>query len=373
MFLAESLAHFLDGLDLVQSLADDILFGFDRFKRFFAVPLPDEVLQAVFGIEAEDAPGRIVLGIIPDEDVKAVGVEDDRSLIVLFFQPIGVNLCLGAALFRADSGFLRFDNCQGLSVVIPENIVGVTDTAFSRLVTNFDLLANFFSTGAVGGNIPARCKQLLVDQPFSGGGLVKPEGIGCFSARVFQGLQFGLGLFGCFLLAAEFFHLLEKLLQFGLLGGKFFQGRLFFSFQFCFCVLRRRFLKGRYLVGVTVRVRNKIPASQVPGSTKAAERCFRVCSLAVGRLVPVQAYLVQGIQHRLGHGLDKGILKKKVIEVTLVGQEKIMGLVDVFHHLLGKNAEFDERACRISPGVMFGKSAEVGKFRPAPAQHFKIF
>ena len=92
----------LDGLDLVHAAGDagvgrrswSAAPGWRRWKM--------QVLEAVLGVEAVELAGRLALGVVPDPDVVAVGVEDDRALAVVLLQAVGVALGLGAARLGVD-------------------------------------------------------------------------------------------------------------------------------------------------------------------------------------------------------------------------------------------------------------------------------
>ena len=115
--LVEVLTGAFDALDLIEPV-DDGLLRKQCAKAFFTlVSLEDAIPQAVQGIEAEDGTGRLALGIVPNEDLVAVGVEDDRPLAVFFFKAVGVVFRLHLALGCVFGGFLAFENSERKSVV----------------------------------------------------------------------------------------------------------------------------------------------------------------------------------------------------------------------------------------------------------------
>src|SRR5699024_292821 len=61
--------------------------------------------------------------------VKAVGEEDHRPAAVLFFQQVGIQLGLLAALGRVHAGALGLNHCQGAVGVVIEHIVGIAHLA----------------------------------------------------------------------------------------------------------------------------------------------------------------------------------------------------------------------------------------------------
>ena len=133
--LVEVLAGALDALDLIEAVDDGFLRE-KRAKRGFAlVALEDAIPQAVQGVEAEDGAGRLALGIVPDEDLVAVGVEDDRALTVFLFEAVGVVFRLHLALGGVLGGFLAFHNPERQAVVrIPDDIIGAALATGNRLV-----------------------------------------------------------------------------------------------------------------------------------------------------------------------------------------------------------------------------------------------
>ena len=115
--LVEVLTGAFDALDLIEPV-DDGLLRKQCAKAFFTlVSLEDAIPQAVQGIEAEDGTGRLALGIVPNEDLVAVRVEDDRPLAVFFFQTVGVVFRLHLAFGCVFGGFLAFENSERKSVV----------------------------------------------------------------------------------------------------------------------------------------------------------------------------------------------------------------------------------------------------------------
>ncbi len=65
-------------------------------QRLPVGPLEVEVLEAVLRVEAVELAGRLVLGVVPDPEVVAVGVEDHGTLAVRLLEAVGVALAPGS-------------------------------------------------------------------------------------------------------------------------------------------------------------------------------------------------------------------------------------------------------------------------------------
>ncbi|KAF5038354.1 hypothetical protein DSECCO2_555170 [anaerobic digester metagenome] len=101
-------------------------------------------MQAILGIEAVYFPFGIplILVVVPNENVEAIGIEDDRALAVFFFQPISVTLSLLLSNLCVPGCLFRFDDSQGHVVIAPQDIVGVPLAGLGWLVGYFPLQRN---------------------------------------------------------------------------------------------------------------------------------------------------------------------------------------------------------------------------------------
>ena len=169
--------------------------GDDLCQIFASRPLANQELQAVFGVEAVELPGRPVAGVVPDPNVEAVGVEDHRPLPVLLLQAIGVALGLGAPHFRIGGCFLGLDDRQRFAVTVVQNIIRTADAALGWLILDFDLLADFVGGLARGCDFPARIRQLCVNQSATRFFLVEVEDTRHMLGRLQPGAKL---LFRCF-------------------------------------------------------------------------------------------------------------------------------------------------------------------------------
>src|SRR4051812_11665757 len=77
-------------------------------------------------------------GVVPKPDVVAVRVVNEGADTVLFLQPVRIALRLSPTDLRIYGGLLGFNNCQRVAIVIDENVVGITDAAFKRLMRYAD-------------------------------------------------------------------------------------------------------------------------------------------------------------------------------------------------------------------------------------------
>ena len=144
--VGEPLEHFLDGPDLVEPI-DDLGVGAEFLDAQPVLRLEDQVFQAVLRIEAVDAPdgvilARVVLPLVPEVDLVAVGAEDHRALAELLSQALRVELGLRSPGLRIFGRPLGLDDTERLAVVAPENIVGRTLAGGGRLMLDRELLGD---------------------------------------------------------------------------------------------------------------------------------------------------------------------------------------------------------------------------------------
>ena len=97
----------------------------------------------------------MALGIIPNEQVEAVAVEDDRALAELGFGGVGIQLGLRAAGLGGLGGALGFNQAERLAVVIPQHIVDVANTGGILRLRDFNFLPHFLGVLAIAADLPA--------------------------------------------------------------------------------------------------------------------------------------------------------------------------------------------------------------------------
>src|SRR4051812_11857211 len=76
--------------------ARDLRIRLHSLKVFLCGSLEDQILEAVFGVEAEELSRRIPLGIVPDPNFEAIRVENYGALTVLLRQSLRIQLGLFA-------------------------------------------------------------------------------------------------------------------------------------------------------------------------------------------------------------------------------------------------------------------------------------
>jgi hypothetical protein len=134
MVSTESFQNTFDGFLLVKPIRD-FRFDMDRIEKLFLFSLIiNKILEAFLGIKAIDFAVRIILGIIPDVDIKSIGIENHRTLSCHFFKTIGIHPGLVPAYHGVAGCLFGFHNGQRFSVVIIEDIIGITHAGGCGLV-----------------------------------------------------------------------------------------------------------------------------------------------------------------------------------------------------------------------------------------------
>lgn len=220
----QTLKGFTDGFFLVVAVDDGFVGGDTRervcLQKHDERAALDEPGEFVLGVEALDDAGWVVL-VVPKPGGVAVGVEDEGPLPVHFFQTVGVEFGLLAALAGVAGGLFGFDEGQRAAIVSPEYVIYV---AFPLAVGH---PGDFVFGDVLALRVPARFAQEHVNQVFAG--LSFGVGVGDVDAGVGD---FGLGdlclqgggLGGVpgarlFLLTAGFVALVEFFIQGAELGG----------------------------------------------------------------------------------------------------------------------------------------------------------
>src|SRR5690606_27820808 len=147
----------------------------DRGERLLVRTLVDQVLEAVFGVEAVDLAVRVTLRVVPEEDVDAVGEEDDRPNTGLFLPARRALARLLATDTRVLGSLLRLDHCERLAIIPIENVVGEASARLRRHRREPNLLANLRGVLAVLADVPAGGDQRLIDQAVARGLLAELE------------------------------------------------------------------------------------------------------------------------------------------------------------------------------------------------------
>ena len=84
------------------------------------------------------------------------------------FKAIGVEFGLMAAKFSIGRGLLCLDDGQRVTVVVPENVVGVADARGRGLAIDLDFLADLRRALDTFCDIPADARQHAIDEARSG-------------------------------------------------------------------------------------------------------------------------------------------------------------------------------------------------------------
>ena len=147
IFLAEGLAHRLDGPLLVVPSGDTLVHR-DVLQADAHGAQVEQFLQIPLGVEGGHLPLRV--GPVVHAGVKAVGEEDHRPAAVFLFQQIGVQLGLLAALGRVHAGALGLDYRQRAVGVVVEHIVGVAHFALVGHAGQFYLVDPVLPLGPAG-------------------------------------------------------------------------------------------------------------------------------------------------------------------------------------------------------------------------------
>ena len=106
LFLGEVLADAGDGAFRIVALDDYAVYR-HCFERLLRAATEDEAGEFLLLVESGHA-ARWVGGVIPDPSLVAVGVENDRALVIHFLKAIGVELGLLLADAGVHRGFLGF-------------------------------------------------------------------------------------------------------------------------------------------------------------------------------------------------------------------------------------------------------------------------
>ena len=125
----EMLTHGLDSHFLIVTVGDTVLHA--EIIDIASLPFLYQQLQIAFGMEGIQSARRIAQ-TINDVGLKTIGVVDDRSCAISFFQAIGIQFRLVLALDGGNACSLGFDNCQGQTVAAKEHIVAKAFTLIVR-------------------------------------------------------------------------------------------------------------------------------------------------------------------------------------------------------------------------------------------------
>src|SRR5437764_764315 len=98
---------------------------------------------------------RFLGGIVPEPDVVAVGVVDERPDSVLLLQTIGVDFCLRATRLGINGRLLGFDYGKRLFVFTEEDVIGLSLFTRGGLMWNFEFLTDLGCFGLVLADLPA--------------------------------------------------------------------------------------------------------------------------------------------------------------------------------------------------------------------------
>ena len=184
MLVREPLPDSLDRLDLVEAV-NDVLPDLKGIQRPSLHPLKiHEVLQAVLRVEAVELSRRKSLCIVPHPGFEPVRIENCGPMPMHLFQTVRVQLGLMPAALRIDGCFLGLNDGQGVSVVVPEDIVRVADAGVRGLMFDLDFFSDFSRTVEPLAHIPARAGELSVDQARARCRLVELKRLHGFVCRV---------------------------------------------------------------------------------------------------------------------------------------------------------------------------------------------
>ena len=116
--------------------------------------------------------------VVPQPDVVAVGVENDRALTIFFFQPVCIQSGLNSSLFGIDAGFFCFHHCQRFMRLIPQDIIRITVAGCSRLFFNRVFLRNLIGIVKLFPYIPVSGKKARINQAAAGFRFINRKNIG---------------------------------------------------------------------------------------------------------------------------------------------------------------------------------------------------
>jgi hypothetical protein len=119
----EPLGDGAQGPDLVLA-AGDLRVGLEVGQRALRAAAGDQRLDLRGRVELGDGARRVAAGVVPQEDLVAVGVEDDRAAAVLALERVGVALGLVLAALGVGAGLLGLDDGERAAVDRPEHVVG---------------------------------------------------------------------------------------------------------------------------------------------------------------------------------------------------------------------------------------------------------
>ena len=138
--------------------------------------------------------------VVPQPDIVAVGVKDDRTLAVFFFQPVCIQPGLNSSLLGIDAGFFCFHHRQRFVCLIPQDIVRITVSGRGRLFFNGMFLRNLIGIIKLFAYIPVSSKQARVNQATAGFRFINRENIGNMLVTRSGFIQALGEVFGLFLL-----------------------------------------------------------------------------------------------------------------------------------------------------------------------------
>ena len=116
--------------------------------------------------------------LVPQPDIVAVGVEDDRTLTIFFLQPVRIQPGLNSPLLGVDAGFFCFHYRQRFVRLIPQDIIRITVASCSRLFFNRVFLRNLIGILKFFTYIPVSSKQARINQTAAGFRFINREDIG---------------------------------------------------------------------------------------------------------------------------------------------------------------------------------------------------
>ena len=138
--------------------------------------------------------------IVPQPDVIAICIENNRTLTIFFFQPVCIQPGLNSPLLGIDAGFFCFYHRQRFVCLIPQDIVRITITGRGRLFFNGVFLRNLIGIVKLFPYIPVSSKQAGVNQAAAGFRFINRKNIGNMLVASSGFIQALSKVFGLFLL-----------------------------------------------------------------------------------------------------------------------------------------------------------------------------
>ena len=138
--------------------------------------------------------------IVPQPDIVAVGVEDDRALTIFFLQPVRIQPGLNSSLLGTDAGFFGLHYRKRFMRLIPQDVIRITVAGCSRLFFNRVFLRNLIGILKFFTYIPVSSKQAGVNQAAAGFRFINREDVGNMLVASSGFIQALGEVFGLFLL-----------------------------------------------------------------------------------------------------------------------------------------------------------------------------